>query len=278
MMLDDPSLRETAGRAPAERPLAPGLRRERVLSIDHYTDKLFSFRTTRAPSFRFQSGQFAMIGLETENRPLLRAYSMTSAIYDDHLEFFSIKVPNGPLTSRLQHIKVGDHIIVNGKPTGTLLLSNLKPGKRLWLFATGTGFAPFASILRDPETYENFQTVIAVEGCRQVAELEFASTVVDGVRRHEYLGELAGGKLHYYAAATRELFHHKGRIPGLIASHKLTEDLGVAPFGTEDERVMMCGNPHMLAEMKALLENRGFVEGSSSEPGTYVVEKAFVEK
>jgi ferredoxin--NADP+ reductase len=278
MMLDDPSLRETAGRAPAERPLAPGLRRERVLSIDHYTDKLFSFRTTRAPSFRFQSGQFAMIGLEAENRPLLRAYSMTSAIYDDHLEFFSIKVPNGPLTSRLQHIKVGDQIIVNGKPTGTLLLSNLKPGKRLWLFATGTGFAPFASILRDPETYENFEAVIAVEGCRQVAELEFASTVVDGVRRHEYLGDLAGGKLHYYPAATREPFHHKGRIPGLIASHKLTEDLGVAPFGTEDERVMMCGNPHMLAEMKALLENRGFVEGSSSEPGTYVVEKAFVEK
>jgi ferredoxin--NADP+ reductase len=278
MMLDDPSLHETAAPAPGERPLAPGLRRERVLSIDHYTDKLFSFRTTRAPSFRFQSGQFAMIGLETETRPLLRAYSMTSAIYDDHLEFFSIKVPNGPLTSRLQHIKVGDQIIVNGKPTGTLLLSNLKPGKRLWLFATGTGFAPFASILRDPETYENFEAVIAVEGCRQVAELEFASTVVDGVRRHEYLGDLAGGKLHYYPAATREQFYHQGRIPGLIASHKLTEDLGVAPFGTEDERVMMCGNPHMLAEMKALLENRGFVEGSSSEPGTYVVEKAFVEK
>jgi ferredoxin--NADP+ reductase len=278
MMLDDPSLRDNVDPALADRPLAPGLRRERVLSIDHYTDKLFSFRTTRASSFRFQSGQFAMIGLETENRPLLRAYSMTSAIYDDHLEFFSIKVPNGPLTSRLQHIKVGEHIIVNGKPTGTLLLSNLKPGKRLWLFATGTGFAPFASILRDPETYETFQTVIAVEGCRQVAELKFATTVVDDVLRHEFLGELAGDKLFYYPAATRESYHHQGRIPGLIASHKLTEDLNMAPFGAEDERVMMCGNPHMLAEMKALLELRGYVEGSSSEPGTYVVEKAFVEK
>lgn len=277
-MLDDASIREPTTRPAAEQSLAPGLRRERVLSITHYTDKLFSFRTTRAPSFRFQSGQFAMIGLETGARPLLRAYSMTSAIYDDHLEFFSIKVPNGPLTSRLQHIKVGDEIIVNGKPTGTLLLSNLRPGKRLWLFATGTGFAPFASILRDPETYESFETVVAVEGCRQTAELEFATNVVTEVREHEYLGEAAADKLLYYATVTRDAFHHQGRIPELIASDKLTTDLRIAPFGSPDDRVMMCGNPHMLADMKALLQAGGFSEGSSGAPGEFVVEKAFVEK
>ncbi len=278
-MLDDATLVEpVSAAATAEKPLPPGLRRERVLSITHYTDKLFSFRTTRAPSFRFQSGQFAMIGLETEARPLLRAYSMTSAVYDDHLEFFSIKVPNGPLTSRLQHIRVGDHIVVNGKPTGTLLLGNLKPGKRLWLFATGTGFAPFASILRDPETYDAFETVIAVEGCRQVAELEFATNVVTEVRQHEYLGEAAAGKLLYYATVTREDFHHQGRIPDLITSGKMTTDLGIAPFGTVEDRVMMCGNPQMLADLKTLLEGRGLAEGSSGEPGEFVIEKAFVEK
>ncbi len=277
-MLDDAVIRESATPVAAERPLGPGLRRETVLSITHYTDKLFSFRTTRAPSFRFQSGQFAMIGLETEARPLLRAYSMTSAVYDDHLEFFSIKVPNGPLTSRLQHIKVGDSIVVNGKPTGTLLLSNLRPGKRLWLFATGTGFAPFASILRDPETYEAFDHVIAVEGCREADELQFATNVVTEVRQHEYLGEAAADKLLYYATVTREAFHHQGRIPDLIATGKLTSNLGIAPFGNDEDRVMMCGNPHMLADMKALLEARGFAEGSSGAPGAFVIEKAFVEK
>jgi len=277
-MLDEAAIQEIPATDEAPRPLAPGLRRERVLDITHYTDKLFSFRTTRAPSFRFQSGQFAMIGLETETRPLLRAYSITSAVYDDHLEFFSIKVPNGPLTSRLQHIKVGDEIVVNGKPTGTLLLSNLRPGRRLWLLATGTGFAPFASILRDPETYEAFDAVIAVEGCREAAELEFATRVVTDVRQHEYLGEIAAGKLHYYATVTREAYHHQGRIPDLLSAGKLTADLGIAPFGTEDERVMMCGNPQMLADLKALLEGLDFKEGSSGAPGDYVVEKAFVEK
>lgn len=277
-MLDDATILEPAVAAGTERPLAPGLRRERVLSITHYTDKLFSFRTTRAPSVRFQSGQFVMIGLETEGRPLLRAYSITSAVYDDHLEFFSIKVPGGPLTSRLQHIKVGDSIVVNGKPTGTLLMSNLKPGKRLWLLATGTGFAPFASILRDPETYDAFATIIAVEGCRDVAELQFATNVVSDVRKHEYLAEAAAGKLLYYATVTREPFHHQGRIPDLITSNKMTDDLAIAPFGSEEERVMMCGNPQMLADLKTLLATRGLLEGSSGEPGAFVVEKAFVEK
>lgn len=277
-MLDDATMAEPATPVAAERPLGSGLRRETVLSITHYTDKLFSFRTTRAPSFRFQSGQFAMIGLETETRPLLRAYSMTSAVYDDHLEFFSIKVPNGPLTSRLQHIQVGDTIIVNGKSTGTLLLSNLRPGKRLWLFATGTGFAPFASILRDPETYDAFEQVIAVEGCREVDELQFATDVVTDLRGHEYLGETATAKLLYYATVTREAFHHQGRIPDLIETGKLTSDLGIAPFGGDEDRVMMCGNPNMLADMKALLQARGFTEGSSGAPGEFVIEKAFVEK
>jgi ferredoxin--NADP+ reductase len=277
-MLDDVSIRDRANAVSAERSLGSGLRHETVLSVTHYTDALFSFRTTRAASFRFQSGQFAMIGLETETRPLLRAYSMTSAVYDDHLEFFSIKVPNGPLTSRLQHIQVGDTIVVNGKPTGTLLLSNLRPGKRLWLFATGTGFAPFASILRDPETYEAFEQVIAVEGCRDVDELQFANNVVTDLRRHEYLGEIAAEKLSYYATVTREAFHHQGRIPDLIESGKLTSQLGVAPFGGGDDRVMMCGNPHMLADMKALIQARGFSEGSSGAPGEFVIEKAFVEK
>jgi ferredoxin--NADP+ reductase len=278
IMLDDAALREPPTAVATGKPLGPGLRRERVLSIKHYTDKLFSFRTTRSPSFRFQSGQFAMIGLETEGRPLLRAYSMTSAVYDDHLEFFSIKVPNGPLTSRLQHISVGDDVVVNGKPTGTLLLSNLQPGKRLWLFATGTGFAPFASILRDPETYEAFDKVIAVEGCRETAELEFATNVVTEVRQHEYLGEAASEKLLYYATVTREQFHHQGRISDLIISGKMTTDLGIDPFGGDDDRVMMCGNPQMLADMRSLLQARGFSEGSSGTPGEFVIEKAFVEK
>jgi ferredoxin--NADP+ reductase len=278
-MLDDATIREPEVQQGGERSLAPGLRRERVIEIKHYTDKLFSFRTTRAPSFRFQSGQFAMIGLETEARPLLRAYSMTSAVYDDHLEFFSIKVPNGPLTSRLQHIKVGDEIIVNGKPTGTLLISNLRPGKRLWLFATGTGFAPFASILRDPETYENFETVIAVEGCRLAAELEFATNVVTDVRQHEYLGEVAADKLRYYATVTREPFHHQGRIPDLINSGKIFADLDLeGPLDPAQDRVMMCGNPQMLADVKKLLAAVSFEEGSSGKPGDFVIEKAFVEK
>lgn len=277
-MLDDGKPRMGDDAQVAERPLPANLRRERVTQIQHYTDKLFSFRTTRAPAFRFQSGQFAMIGLEVDGRPLLRAYSMTSGIYDDYLEFFSIKVPNGPLTSRLQHIRPGDDILVNSKPTGTLLMSNLKPGRRLWLLATGTGFAPFASILRDPETYDAFEAVIAVEGCRQAAELEFATGVVTGVRQDPYLAQAASGKLHYYATVTREPYHHQGRIPDLITSGKILTDLGMPDLAVDQDRVMMCGNPQMLADLKALLQSRGFAEGSSGEPGDFVIEKAFVEK
>lgn len=255
-----------------------GLLQERVLDIQHYTDKLFSFRTTRTPSFRFQSGQFTMIGLEINGRPLMRAYSMTSAVYDDWTEFFSIKVPDGPLTSQLQHIRPGDTLLVGTKPTGTLIIGNLRPARRLILLATGTGFAPFASILRDPDTYEAFDSVIAVEGCRQVAELEFATQVVVGVRSHEYLGEMARDKLHFYATTTREPFHHQGRIPDLIESGKLFSDLDLDALDLTSDRVMMCGNPQMLTDLKTLLGKRGFVEGSSGKPGDFVIEKAFVER
>ncbi|NOT71535.1 MAG: ferredoxin--NADP reductase [Hyphomicrobium sp.] len=273
-MLDSPKT------PPPESPsrASSGLLHERVLEIHHYTDKLFSFKTTRTSSFRFQSGQFTMIGLEVNGRPLLRAYSMTNAVYDDNLEFFSIKVPDGPLTSKLQNIAVGDTLLVGTKPTGTLIIGNLKPARRLLLLATGTGFAPFASILRDPETYDMFETVIAVEGCRQVAELEYATQVVVGVRSHEYLGDMAKDKLHYYATATREPYHHQGRIPDLIENGKLFADLGLAPLDLATDRVMMCGNPQMLASLKALLAMRGFTEGNSGTPGDYVIEKAFVER
>jgi len=251
--------------------------RETVTEITHYTDKLFSFRTTRDPAFRFENGQFTMIGLEVDGKPLLRAYSMASANYDEHLEFFSIKVPDGPLTSRLQHIAVGDELLVGKKPTGTLLNTNLRPGKRLYLLATGTGFAPFASILRDPETYDRFEQVIVVNGSRRVAELEYATRVVTDLRAHEFLGEYVEGKLEYYATVTREPYYHQGRITDLIASGALFDDLGVPPLSPDVDRAMICGNPNMLIDLRDMLLARGFEEGSSGVPGDYVVEKAFAE-
>lgn len=278
MSLEEPtSVAQDASRTPQRRQ-PPTILRERVTEIKHYTDKLFSFRTTRTPSFRFDSGQFAMIGLEVDGRPLLRAYSMTSAFYDDFLEFFSIKVPDGPLTSRLQHIKPGDEILVNAKPTGTLLVSNLKPGKRLILMATGTGFAPFASILRDPATYESVEQIVVAYGCRQVAELQFATNVIIGVRDHELLGEVVAGKLEYYASVTREPYHRQGRVTDLLFSGKLLSDLGQTPLDRERDRVMICGNPAMTADLRKTLTERGFVEGTSNAPGDFVMEKAFVDR
>lgn len=262
----------------APKPKKSPFLRETVLEISHYTDKLFSFRTTRNPSFRFLSGQFTMIGLEVDGKPLMRAYSMASAYYDEHLEFFSIKVPDGPLTSRLQHIKVGDEILVGPKPTGTLLLTNLAPGRRLYLLATGTGFAPFASLLRDPELYDRFDEVVIVNGSRRVAELEYATKVVEELRGHEYLSELVEGKLRYYATVTREPFHHQGRITDLIENGKLFTDLGCETLDPASDRVMICGNPNMLIDLKAMLEARGFEEGSSGEPGAFVIERAFAER
>jgi len=271
----------TAGGAPAvaaapRRPRSVGI--ERVLGIRHYTDKLFSFRTTRSAGLRFESGQFVMIGLEVDGRPLMRAYSMASANYDEHLDFFSIKVPDGPLTSRLQHIQPGDELLVGSKPTGTLLLGNLAPGKRLYLLATGTGFAPFASLLRDPETWERFETVVAVEGCREAAELAFATETVMDVRGHEYLGEMAAGKLLYYATVTRNAYHHQGRITDLIRSGAMLRELGLPDLDANEDRVMICGNPGMLAEIKTMLESSGFEERSSGKPGAFAIERAFVER
>jgi ferredoxin--NADP+ reductase len=251
---------------------------ETVLDVHHWTDNLFSFTATRSPSFRFVNGQFTMIGLEVEGKPLLRAYSMVSTNYEDKLEFFSIKVPDGPLTSRLQHIREGDRILVGKKPVGTLVLDNLTPGARLYLLATGTGLAPFMSIIRDPETYERFEKVVLVHGCRQVAELAYGETITQALPGDEYLGELIRNQLIYYPTVTREPFQNRGRVTDLITSGQLFEDIGLPPLDPAQDRAMLCGSPQMLADMKAVLENAGFNEGASGRPAEFVIEKAFVEK
>ena len=251
---------------------------ETVLNVHHWTDSLFSFTATRSPAFRFVNGQFTMIGLEVEGKPLLRAYSMVSTSYEDKLEFFSIKVPDGPLTSRLQHIREGDRILVGKKPVGTLVLDNLLPGERLYLLATGTGLAPFMAIIRDPETYERFEKVVLVHGCRQVAELAYGETITQALPADEYLGEMIREKLVYYPTVTREPFQNRGRVTDLIASGRIFADIGTPDLDSAADRVMLCGSPQMLADMKTLLESRGFTEGASGRPAQFVVEKAFVEK
>jgi ferredoxin--NADP+ reductase len=250
---------------------------ETVLSVRHWTDSLFSFTTTRSPSFRFVSGQFTMMGLETADRPLVRAYSLVSPAYEDTLEFLSIKVPDGPLTSRLQHIRQSDRILVSRKPTGTLVIHNLLPGRTLYLLATGTGLAPFMSIIRDPETYERFERIVLVHGCRQVAELAYGERIVE-LPKDELIGEHARDQLIYYPTVTREPFQNRGRITDLVTSGRLFRDLGLAPLDAEHDRAMLCGSPQMLADMRPVLEALEFTEGSSSEPGQFVIEKAFVEK
>jgi ferredoxin--NADP+ reductase len=265
-----------AMRAPAKP--ASNLLREQVTHVWHWTDKLFTIRTTRDPAFRFESGQFAMIGIEVDGRPLLRAYSMASATYDEHLEFFSIIVPDGPLTSKLRHIEVGDTLLVSRKPTGTLLLGNLRPGKRLYMLSTGTGLAPFASIIQDPTAYEQYEHVVLVHGCRNTAELEYGTRVVDGVRDNELLSDLAHDKLLHYTTVTREPYYHRGRINDLIANGRLFADLGLPPLDRAQDRVMICGNPEMLQSLRTMLEASGFTEGSNSAPGDFVIERAFVER
>jgi ferredoxin/flavodoxin---NADP+ reductase len=254
------------------------LNKETVLSVQHWTDNLFSFTATRDPSFRFVSGQFAMIGLEVEGRPLLRAYSMASANHEDNLEFFSIKVPDGPLTSRLQHLKEGDIILVGRKPTGTLIQDNLLPGRRLYLLSTGTGLAPFVSIIKDPDTYTRFEKVVLVHGCRHIAELAYGEKIVADLVEHEYFGEFAREQLVYCPTVTREPFRNRGRITHLIDNGRLFDDIGQPALDLAEDRVMLCGSPAMLADLKPLLEQRGFAEGSHSEPGHFVIEKAFVER
>lgn len=251
---------------------------EEVLSVHHWTDRLFSFKTTRDRALRFSNGHFTMIGLEDGGKKLLRAYSIVSPNYEDHLEFLSIKVPDGPLTSKLQHIKPGDRIIVGRKPTGTLLIDYLLPGKRLYLLSTGTGLAPFMSVIRDPETYERFEQIVLVHGVREVEELAYHDYLIEHLPAHEFLGDLVTSKLRYYPTVTREEFVHMGRITELIESGKLFEDLGVPGLDPAVDRVMICGSPGMLKDLKGMLEGRGFREGSTSTPGDFVVERAFAEQ
>ena len=251
---------------------------ERVISVRHWTDRLFSFRTTRDPSLRFRSGQFVMMGLQTGAKPLVRAYSLASAPYEDALEFFSIKVQDGPLTSKLQHLSAGDEVIVGRKPTGTLLLDNLKDGRNLFLLGTGTGLAPFLSLVKDPETYERFQRVILVHGVRFTADLAYSDYLTQELPGDELIGELAAAQLTYYPTVTREPFRHNGRISTLLDSGKLYADLGLPALDRAADRFMLCGSEAMIADLKAILNARGLEEGNTGEPGDYVIEKAFVEK
>jgi len=251
---------------------------ETVTGVRHWTPTLFSFTTTRDPAFRFLSGQFTMIGLEVDGKPLLRAYSMASAHYDEQLEFFSIKVPSGPLTSRLQHMKVGDPLLVGRKAVGTLVQDSLVPGRTLYLLGTGTGLAPFASIVKDPDVYDRFERIVLVHGCREIAELAYGEELVTRLPQDELLGELVAPKLLYYPTVTREAFRNTGRITTLLQSGKLQADLGLDPMNPARDRMMLCGSPSFLADMVALLDGAGFREGSNARPGEYVIEKAFVEK
>lgn len=251
---------------------------ERVLTVHHWTDRLFSFTTTRDQAFRFSNGHFTMIGLRQESgKPLLRAYSIASPNYEEHLEFLSIKVPDGPLTSRLQHIQPGDKIVVGRKPTGTLLIDYLLPGKRLYLLGTGTGLAPWMSVIRDPATYEKFEQVILVHGVRQVNELAYYEYITVDLPKHEFLGEIVSSQLKYYPTVTREPFKNRGRITNLLETGKLEDDLGLPRLNPAEDRVMICGSPEMLRDLKHMMEARQFVEGNTSTPGDFVIERAFAE-
>jgi ferredoxin/flavodoxin---NADP+ reductase len=251
---------------------------EQVTSVRRWTDRLFSFTATRDPAFRFINGQFTMIGLQVDGRPLVRAYSMVSSAYEERLEFLSIAVPDGPLTSRLQHVQPGDTVLVGRKPTGTLIQDNLLPGKTLWLLGTGTGLAPFMSIVKDPDAYERFERIVLVHGVRWRAELAYENYLERELPQDEFLGELVRDKLRYVPTVTREPFRNQGRITEGLRTGTIPETLGLPPLSAERDRVMLCGSPAMLADMTALLEEMGFSEGNHSEPGHYVVEKAFVEK
>ncbi|MFZ5963827.1 ferredoxin--NADP reductase [Thalassococcus sp. BH17M4-6] len=271
---------------PVTQPALPDA--QTVTQVKHWTDRLFSFRCTRPASLRFRSGEFVMIGLMGDpdpktgkQKPLLRAYSIASPSWDDELEFYSIKVQDGPLTSRLQHIQPGDEIILRPKPVGTLVHDALLPGKRLWFFATGTGFAPFASLLRDPQTYEDYDEVIITHTCREVGELTYGADLIDSIRTDEMLIELIGAenlaKLRYYPTTTREESAKMGRITDLMRSGEVYRDLGVEPITPENDRAMVCGNLAFNLDIKALLESYGLEEGANSAPRHYVVEKAFLD-
>ncbi|SDK45331.1 ferredoxin--NADP reductase [Microbulbifer yueqingensis] len=252
---------------------------EKVLEVHHWNDTLFSFKTSRDPSFRFENGHFTMIGLQQENgRPLLRAYSIASANYEDELEFFSIKVPDGPLTSKLQKIQPGDEIFVSRKPTGTLVADHLLPGKRLWLLSTGTGLAPFLSIIKDPDVYERFDQVILTHGVRYKSELAYQDFIERELPEHEYFGEMIREQLLYYPTVTREKYRNNGRLTDLMLSGKIFDDLDVPKPNLEEDRFMLCGSPAMLKDLTRILDDWGFRETRAGVPHEYVIERAFVEK
>ena len=252
---------------------------EKVLSVHHWNDTLFSFTTTRDRALRFENGQFVMIGLEVDGKPLMRAYSIASPNYEENLEFLSIKVQDGPLTSRLQHLQPGDSLLVSRKPTGTLVLHDLKPGKHLYLFSTGTGLAPFMSVIRDLDVYDHFDKVVLIHGVRYVSELAYNHYITHELPQHEFLGEAISEKLIYYPTVTREPFRNQGRLTTLIEDGKLFEDIGLPPLDPAVDRVMICGSAAMLKDSRDLLDRRGFkVSKRIGEPGDYVIEHAFVEK
>lgn len=269
--------RQEIGNArPVEFPIPANVHAEKVVSVRHYTDRLFSFRITRPQTFRFRSGEFVMIGLPNAEKPVFRAYSVASPAWDEELEFYSIKVPDGPLTQHLQKIQPGDTVLLRPKPTGTLVLDALTPGKRLWMISTGTGIAPFASLIRDPETYEKFEQVILTHTCREVGELTYGQELAKALVEDPLIGELVDGRFHHYATTTREESPRMGRITTLIESGKLFEDLGVAPFDPAIDRVMICGSMDMIRDVKALVEKFGLTEGANNKPAEFVVERAFV--
>jgi ferredoxin--NADP+ reductase len=265
-----------AGARPLQFPIPANVYAETVVSVKHYTDRLFSFRITRPQSLRFRSGEFVMIGLPNAEKPVYRAYSVASPAWDEELEFFSIKVPDGPLTSELQKIQVGDTVIMRQKSTGTLVLDALTPAKRVVMISTGTGIAPFASLLRDPDTYEKFDQVILTHTCRDNAELIYGQELVAALESDPLIGELTGGRVTLYNSTTREESARMGRITALIGSGKFYADLGIEKLNPETDRIMICGSMHMLKDVKELAESLGFQEGSLSHPASFVVERAFV--
>jgi len=252
---------------------------EQVLSVRHWNDSLFSFKTTRDSALRFHNGHFVMLGLEVDGKPLMRAYSIASANYEENLEFLSIKVQNGPLTSRLQHLQAGDSVLISKKPVGTLVVDDLKPGRNLYLFATGTGLAPFLSIIKDPDVYERFDHIVLLHGVRHINELAYADFIENELPDNEFFGEQVKKKLIYYPSVTREPFRTQGRITHLVESGRLFTDTGLPPLDPAVDRAMLCGSPAMLSDVGQMLDKRGFVISPGvGQPGDYVVERAFVEK
>jgi len=251
--------------------------RQSVTGVHHWNDTLFSFTTTRDRGLKFENGHFVMVGMEVEGKPLMRAYSIASANYDEELEFFSIKVQDGALTSRLQHIQVGDELLVSSKPTGTLVADHLLPGKNLYLLGTGTGLAPFMSIIRDPEIYDRYEKVILVHGVRRVSDLAYREYIQNELPNNEFFGEEVREKLIYYPTVTREPFDNQGRVTDLMISGKMFEDIGLPQPSLEDDRFMLCGSPSMLKDLCVILDGWGLKESRHGIQAHYVIERAFVE-